>query len=195
MGNQDRLPAGIHFLYLDWQDDGAYVSSGRVCRKRGVRPAKVNMDIGEAILNTVKEQRRQEFNTSEQLSLGELIAKLEAIKPTYVGYQEKEEPKLVYFDFPEARPTRLMSWRGAYEELALGFTWNEEAEYPTVTELLEDLRGAIGKTFTGYKGGDFVMGKTTPIWVANYGRSDNTAIVEVRDDGYSVILETRHCEY
>jgi hypothetical protein len=135
------------------------------------------------------------FDKSSQLSLGELIAKLEAISPTYTDYQEKEQPKLVYFDFPEAKPTHLDSWRGAYDELALEFTWEEEAKSPTVTGLLEELREAIGKTYTGYKGGDFVMGKTTPIWVANYGHSDNTAIVGVIDDGYSVILETGHCEY
>jgi hypothetical protein len=34
------------------------------------------------------------------------------------------------------------------------------------------LTEAIGKTYTGYKGGEYVMGKVTPVWVANYGNCD-----------------------
>ncbi len=153
------------------------------------------MNIEDVIHDAVRVERIGRFDKSSQLSLGELIARFEAISPTYTDYQEKEQPKNVCFDFPEAKPTHLDSWRGAYDELALEFTWDSDAKYPPVTEFLEELRGAIGKTYTGYKGRDFVMGKTTPIWVANYGRSDNTAVTGVIDDGYSVILETRHCEY
>lgn len=36
-------------------------------------------------------------------------------------------------------------------------------------ELLSECKAAMGQVFTGYKGGDYVMGALTPVWVANYG--------------------------
>jgi len=40
-----------------------------------------------------------------------------------------------------------------------------------VEEWIEVLKQAIGKRFTGYKGGDFLMGKNTPVWLAEYSNS------------------------
>jgi hypothetical protein len=104
-------------------------------------------------------------------------------------------------------PTGLSSWRGSYAELALNFSFvgygmpgyiktdGPDLKELTVTEFLAILKSAIGKTYTGWKGGDFVMGKNTPIWVANDGNSGNTAVIGVRDDEYAIILETAHTEY
>lgn len=58
--------------------------------------------------------------------------------------------------------------------------------------LRDDHLAKIGKTFTGYKGGDFEMSRRTPVWVANYGNAGNTGIVGIHDDGYSVIILTAY---
>lgn len=59
----------------------------------------------------------------------------------------------------------LDSYRGYYSDLAFA---PDETPRP-VAALLAECRGAMGKVFQGYKGGDFLMGETTPLWVAGYG--------------------------
>ncbi len=142
------------------------------------------MDLQEVLSNAVKAKRTEELKTSPQLTLGELILKLEAVTKKELN---------VYFDFECARPTHLNSWRGSYDELALSFMF--EGDVLTVEKLLTILKGAVGKTYIGYKGGDYVMGKTTPVWVSNYGNSGNTAVVDVLVLDYSIILETKYCEF
>jgi hypothetical protein len=57
------------------------------------------------------------------------------------------------------------SYRGYYCDLAFE---QGEGTRPAL-DLLTDCRAAMGEVFTGYKGGDFLMGRTTPVWVADYG--------------------------
>lgn len=56
------------------------------------------------------------------------------------------------------------------------------------------LKECIGKTFTGYNGGDSTMHMGTPIWVANYSHSGNTAVIDVVDNGYVILLITGYRE-
>lgn len=128
--------------------------------------------------------RSERLKTSPQLLLGELILKLEAV--------EKKDLR-VCFDFENAHPTHLGSWRGSYCELAIRFEF--EGSCLTVVDFLKKLHEAVGATYEGYKGGEFTMGKNTPVWVANYGNSGNTAVVGIIDTGYQVIIETKYCEY
>lgn len=58
----------------------------------------------------------------------------------------------------------LDSYRGYYSDLAFEPSVNRLSK-----EVLEKCKAAMGKVFTGYKGGDYVMGARTPLWVANYG--------------------------
>jgi hypothetical protein len=59
---------------------------------------------------------------------------------------------------------RPHSYRGYYEQLAF-----EPVRNTTVGAMLKDAESAIGRTFEGYKGGDYVMDKYTECWLANYG--------------------------
>lgn len=56
------------------------------------------------------------------------------------------------------------SYRGYYDELAF-----EPKEKVTVEEMLKCARRAIGKTFQGWKGGEYKMGKHTNVWLAEEG--------------------------
>lgn len=158
------------------------------------------MDFQEIIDNKLAVERANDMKTSGQLMLGELIIKLE-------GVEDKDKP--VIFD-KQYFPTDIASWRGSYDELA--FEYKEinndplaTAEQPrTVETWLKKLKGTIGATFHGYKGGEFLMGKTTPVWVANYGESRGfkctgeiwtQAVTDVSQNEQAVILETKNIEY
>ena len=119
------------------------------------------MDLQTYIQNAVKASRANTLANSDQLTLGELILKLEPI----VKNQKDGEEATVRYDFEYLFPTSIDSWRGSYNELALNF--ETQGEEMKVSEFLNMLKECIGKTFTGYKGGDFTMHKGTPIWVAN----------------------------
>jgi hypothetical protein len=56
-----------------------------------------------------------------------------------------------------------------------------------VSEALAMCREAMGQVFTGYKGGDYVMGALTPLWIANWGSGGGMKIL-------SIDTETGHIE-
>ena len=146
----------------------------------------------------VANKRKESFATLHQITLGELIKQLENTELMY----DKNECKSVYFDFGSAIPTDLDSWRGSYDELALGYELTgydrkNDAHFIEckADKLLEELKSAIGKTFTGWKGGDFIMDENTPIWVANSGNSGNTGVIGILDEGWCIIILTAFCKY
>ncbi len=113
-------------------------------------------------------------------SLGSLI---DALKECAPGAE-------VQFDFCYIVPTTLASYRGYYEDLALG--WQDKGPTKTVAGLIEQLEGAIGDTYEGWKGGDYTMHRGSSIWVANRGEAGGTAIVGLNDETYhGVILVTK----
>lgn len=72
----------------------------------------------------------------------------------------------------------LDSYRGYYRDLAFEPT----SETQTVEDLLDRCKGAMGQVFEGYKGGDYVMGAKTPLWLAHYG-SCGDKIMSILKDG------------
>lgn len=151
------------------------------------------MNMQEYINNAVNAARSKVLASSAQLTLGEIILKLE---PIVAKQKERKEEAVVKYDFEYLYPTRIDSWRGSYAELALNFVGSDGPEKElTVTEFYNLLKETVGKEFTGYKGGSFIMSKHTPVWVANYGNSGNTGVVEIVDNGYVVIITTAYCEF
>lgn len=150
------------------------------------------MDLQNYLDSVLKRQRQERLANSDQLTLGELIEKIETIVKKGYKCHDGSEPTVRY-DFEYLFPTEIDSWRGSYAELALNY--ETSGEELTVSKFLEILKAAVGKTFTGYKGGDFLMDENTPIWVANYGNSGNTALVDVIDNDYQVILVTGYREF
>ena len=142
------------------------------------------MDIQTIFDNALMAARKESLANSPQLTLGELILKLDAL-----GDKSKE----VSFAFESARPTGFDSWRGSYCELAIGFDF--ESKRQTVEEFLSKCREVVGKTYQGYKGGNYTMSRQTPVWVANYGKSGSTGVIDVLETSYQVILVTGYCEY
>ena len=142
----------------------------------------MNTIIAELLQN----QRNQRFEESGQMNLGQLIKALEEIA-------KKHPDKSVRFDFGNMTPVSFSSWRGAYEELAIEYSDGENE--PTVNQFLDMCKQANGKTFIGWKGEKFIMSDETPIWVANRGRSGNTALMGVEFCNWIVVLHTAWKEY
>lgn len=114
--------------------------------------------------------------THEGMRLGEIIEALKVFEPA----------TRVEFDFGGFEPTGLDSYRGYYSDLAIGFG----SEGLNAGQLLAELQGAVGKTFEGYKGGKYEMDLSTPVWVANYGRSHGVAVVYVEAQSWRAVLRT-----
>ena len=62
----------------------------------------------------------------------------------------------------------------------------------------------MGATFEGYKGGDFLMGKNTPLWVANYsycngfkqnGDRDSQGVIDVSVTAEAIVIETNTMKF
>lgn len=120
------------------------------------------------------------------MNLGQFIKHLELGDPN----------SQIQFDFPEALPTTFASYRGDYDQLALGhgvFQYTSDFVRPTVGSLLEKARAALGETFTGWKGGNYTMFEDTRLWVANRGSSSGVEIVGV-DHFYVSIIHTRYVD-
>ncbi len=98
----------------------------------------------------------------------------------------------VRFDFCNLVPAGIYSYRGFYNHLAVG---HKEWHAVKVSEFLTALRDANGKTFEGYKGGDYTMHDQTPVWVALYGQTTDTGITGVIDKEPYVYLRTGLCEW
>lgn len=148
------------------------------------------MNLQTYVDRNIKAMRAAEFANSDQLSLGQIIDECKVIEGK--GYECIDgRPASVGFDFECARPTRFDSWRGIYAELAINFDFKSDMPLPDFIMMAE---AAVGKTFHGYKGGDYIMTRDTPVWVANYGNSGNTAVVGVVDLGYQVMLATGYRE-
>lgn len=58
------------------------------------------------------------------------------------------------------------SYRGSYDCLAF-----ELKENTTIGEMLVCAKSTLGKTFEGYKGGEFVMPGLTEVFLAEYGHT------------------------
>lgn len=112
------------------------------------------------------------------VTLGALIAELEKASPTAT----------VVFD-SGLSPTAPHSYRGYYSDLAF-----EASSIPiSVRSLLTLAQDALGATFEGYKGGDFVMEKKTPLWAASYG-SCGRAIVAISQEDDRIVLITKNVD-
>ena len=115
--------------------------------------------------------------SDRQLTVGQLIRALERL----------DAGKSIKFDFVNFKPAGLGSYRGYYEDLAIRY---RDAGAPTVGDLLGWLKDQSGNLMDGYHGGQYRVTDQTAIWVANASETGGTAVVDVVDDGWCVVLKT-----
>ena len=116
----------------------------------------------QALVDGMSAQWQRE-RAATQLTLGALISALEAM-PGGTQVANLHSPD---------------SYRGYYDDLY----FKRGAGTRPACELLTDCKGAMGQVFTGYKGGDYVMGALTPLWISTHGKSSGTKLLAVRDGG------------
>ena len=136
----------------------------------------------------MSQKRMSDFNT---ISLGGFIEALEGwcvLAEKENGGAAKTLGCHVYYDWASAVPSGLGSYRGYYEHLALGYT-NEDGTMK-VGELLALLKEAVGKTYTGWKGGQFKMTRKTPVWIGNSGHCSGTTIKDISNQTHAAIIIT-----
>ena len=118
------------------------------------------------------------FRYDNQISLGQLIDAL----------GRREDDQKVRFDFGYMHPTGLHSYRGFYEDLAIGHT--DEGEAPTVKEFLTQLREAVGETFHGWKGGSYRMDHDSSLWVDQSSHASGTIVTGIAESSWQTVITT-----
>jgi hypothetical protein len=78
------------------------------------------------------------------------------------------------------------SYRGYYEHIAVA---PNDTHKMSLAAFINLLVAQVGRTYTGYKGGDYTMGKQTEVFVAHYGCCGKLVDgVEKFADGYKLSL-------
>lgn len=114
------------------------------------------MDTTGELINARMEQMSKEWfaeRSRTQMTLGGLIDVLESMDRTVQ----------INLGHPN-------SYRGYCSDLAL------EPCNATVQDLLNECRSVMGHVLYGYKGGEFIMHQSTPVWVASWGRTGRKLI-------------------
>ena len=119
-----------------------------------------------------------------QLSLGELISKLQA--------HDGSKRVLIQVTPGEfgnwGNPGDIDSYRGYYSDAMLE---TDGLRTPvTVRELEVRLQEAVYDWFTGYKGGDYFFTANTPVWADTYGDCKGHMVTGVHEAGGIVYITT-----
>lgn len=127
-------------------------------------------------------RERQRQRAKKMMTLGKLIGRL------------KQMPldRPIVFDFDlSVSPLSLMSYRGYYCDLSVDRS--EPGSIVTVESFLTICKDAMGRTFTGYKGGEFLMGDSTPVWISEYGLNENLGFesIDFDEDSHLVVIKTK----
>lgn len=134
-------------------------------------------------------QRKREDDC--KLNLKNLIEELEKLP------KELKKNKVMidmngFYDI-KVYATGIDSYRGYYSDLAIEYSLNKK-DGLTVNQLIKKLKQAIGKTFIGYKGGEFVMHEGTVVWLGNYGKSTGRQITGIDNFYGEIFLQNEKVE-
>lgn len=106
-----------------------------------------------------------------QMTLGQMISRYEELGETMVE-----------------NPGKAMSARAVYAHVGFDYTWREDDEPGEITgtQAAQKARDVVGKTFEGYKGGNFMMDERCPVWIAQWGTS-GWPLLAIDDNGRLII--------
>lgn len=136
------------------------------------------MDI-QALVNSMNEMSRK-TRGRYQMTLGKLLDILKCSDPSL---------PVIFGGADTGVPGDEDSYRGYYSDLA----FDASGQDVTVESLKERCEKALGETYTGYKGGDFIMATDTPVWCATYGCCGNAVMEAIQVDG-KLVLVTKDVE-
>lgn len=90
-----------------------------------------------------------------------------------------------------AHPDSFASYRGYYDQITL----TQGKSPKRVRDVLRAAQKAVGATFQGYKGGDYVMDEDTPLWASDYGDTGLALVGVARDNGHVKIITADISDY
>lgn len=86
------------------------------------------------------------------------------------------------------------SWRGSYNLPAISYCDSKDG--CTINTAIENLNEVNEMDVRGYKGGDFVLNKKDPLFIANYGDTNYcTAIVDIVETSDFIVCLTKQGMY
>ena len=106
---------------------------------------------------SIAKMKQDEYGKKPIKTLGEVILLLKSQPPF----------NIIKLDFTTDNPSDLISYRGYYTDLALDY--DDDVIGTNVRQLLKTFEEADGRTYEGYKGGDYTMHRKTLVWIAPYG--------------------------
>lgn len=121
----------------------------------------------QATIDGINAQWQKE-RTDTQMTLGDLIKTLSGLD------------SLALID----EITNPHSYRGYYCDLA----FERGTGRMRAADALKMCNSCMGKVFEGYKGGDFVMGELTPVWIT-YEGNIGVRIMGIKSDGTILTAE------
>ena len=135
----------------------------------------------------IKYERLKKFESNNQLSLGDLIIKIDEM----LKKGRKREPYILFGGTRAGSwPVDIDSWRGSYNELSLDPSKEDKGKIKA-TKFIKMLKDANGDTFTGYKGGEYKMNLGTPIWADNYGCYQGHMVTKIYERNGDIYLRTK----
>lgn len=118
----------------------------------------------------------KEVTYMRQLVLHNIIEELEKVE---------DKRKRVQIEGPRGFTNAIAigSYRGDYSKLMIEYSSRDwgRPDPMSVDDLLGELKGAIGKAFKGYKGGDFTMREDTAVYLDTYGGANGVVVALVED--------------
>ena len=126
----------------------------------------------------------ERWRRGESMKLGELIRRLQSF--------DGNDRIVIDIDGKYHNPLCLSSFRGYYDQLAIDQTSNDEKKLGI---FLKECEEAVGKVFTGWKGGDFTMYEHTLVWVSEIGCCDNIIITDIIYVDSDVVIKTMVNDY
>jgi hypothetical protein len=119
------------------------------------------------------------------MTINELIDRLRCAEPD----------ARVRFSFCGCVPTTVGSWRGIYAEPAIGWQPADYSgyvkDYPTASSLIAELERSIdGRSYIGWKGGEYRYTGDQTLHVDNYGDYTKTEIYQVVAIDSDVVMYT-----
>ena len=144
-------------------------------------------DGAKSVVDIVQEHH-DEMRSSYHLTLGEAIAFMEKL----------DDSRPIELVLPDSGEVFLLgnphSYRGYYSDLAFEYKPASAEDRMTVGEFRSMCKGCVGIPFEGYKGGEFVMKDTTPLWASSCGENSGIAMMSMHILGPRVAILTKQID-
>ena len=142
----------------------------------------------QKLIKEFKNNFKNESLDKGAMSANDIIEKLKEFESTNKLVVIEMNNKIYTSDFDAD------SWRGSYDLPSISYS--EDDSGVSIDTAIENLNEVNGMEVIGYKGGQYKLYADDPIFVANYGESNNcTAIVDIVEIKDYIVCLTKEDMY